>query len=216
MKKTTTLAHETIQSTPAVCSAARTAGGHGRERDTIAHIELGVDEKRYPGISGPMRYRPETAKPLNELAEVLLRSPHPSLTPGERELIAAYVSGLNECDFCCSSHSAFAAAQLDTGMTLVDQVRTDLDSAPISAKLRALLKIAGAVREDGRKVTTALVADARAQGATDLEVHDAVLIAAAFCMFNRYVDGLGTLPADSPLLYAQSARRIVEFGYRAT
>ncbi|MFC7617250.1 carboxymuconolactone decarboxylase family protein [Actinokineospora soli] len=119
----------------------------------MAHIDLGVDETRYPGINGPMRYRPETAKPLNELAEILLRAePHP-LTPGERELIAAYVSGLNECTFCCSAHSAFAAAQLTDGMPLVDQVRANLDTAPVTPKLRALLRIAGAVQDTGRKVT---------------------------------------------------------------
>ncbi len=180
----------------------------------MAHINLGLDETRFPGIRGPMRYRPETAAPLNALAEALLRGPH-SLTAGERELIAAYVSGLNECDFCCSSHSAIAAAQLDEGMTLVDQVRANLDAAPISAKLRALLRIAAAVREDGRKVTTALVEAARAEGATDLEIHDTVLIAAAFCMFNRYVDGLGTLAPDDQEAYAESARRIIASGYRA-
>ncbi|GAA3079858.1 carboxymuconolactone decarboxylase family protein [Streptosporangium carneum] len=178
----------------------------------MAHIDLGVDEQENPGITGPMRFRPETAKPLNELAEVLLRGPHP-LTPGERELIAAYVSGLNECAFCCASHSAFAAAQLDTGMTLVDQVRADLDSAPVSPKLRALLRIAGAVQETGRKVTSELVAAAREEGATDLEIHDTVLIAAAFCMYNRYVDGLGTLAPKGREGYEASARRIVEFGY---
>ena len=178
----------------------------------MAHIDLGVDETRFPGITGPMRYRPETAKPLNELAEVLLRAPH-SISAGERELIAAYVSGLNECNFCCGSHSAFAAAQLDAGMTLVDQVRANVETAPISAKLRALLHIAAAVREDGRKVTTDLVEAARAEGATDLEIHDTVLIAAAFCMYNRYVDGLGTFAPQGPDAYAESARRIVEFGY---
>lgn len=181
----------------------------------MAHIDLGLDEKQFPGITGPMRYRPETAKPLNELAEVLLRAPH-SLPAGERELIAAYVSGRNDCDFCCGSHSAFAAAQLDEGMTLVDQVRADLDTAPISAKLRALLRIAGAVQISGREVTTELVADARAEGATDLEIHDTVLIAAAFCMFNRYVDGLGTFAPVGPDAYAETARRVVEFGYGAT
>jgi len=180
----------------------------------MAHIDLGVDEALFPGITGPMRFRPETAKPLNELAEVLLRGPHP-LTPGERELIAAYVSGLNECMFCCASHSAFAAAQLSTGMTLVDQVRTDVDSAPVSAKLRALLHIAGAVRDDGRKVTVELIEAARAAGASDLEIHDAVLIAAAFCMYNRYVDGLATLAPDEPQRYAESAQRIVSRGYLA-
>ncbi|MEV7013621.1 carboxymuconolactone decarboxylase family protein [Streptosporangium sp. NPDC051022] len=171
-----------------------------------------MDENEYPGITGPMRFRPETAKPLNELAEVLLRGPH-SLSPGERELIAAYVSGLNECSFCCSSHSAFAAAQLDAGMELVERVRADLDSAPVSAKLRALLRIAGTVRDDGRKVTAELVAAAREEGATDLEIHDTVLIAAAFCMYNRYVDGLGTLAPEGSEPYAKSARRIVDFGY---
>jgi uncharacterized peroxidase-related enzyme len=178
----------------------------------MAHIDLGIDEKQFPGISGAMMYRPETAKPLNELAEVLLRGPN-SLPPGERELIAAYVSGLNECRFCCASHSAFAAAQLPTGMTLVDQVRADPDSAPISAKLRALLRIAAAVRDGGRTVTTEMVEAARAQDATDVEIHDTVLIAAAFCMFNRYVDGLGTFAPLDADAYAHSAHRIVSVGY---
>ncbi|MEV0157195.1 peroxidase-related enzyme [Micromonospora sp. NPDC050686] len=162
-----------------------------------------------------MRFRPETARPLNDLAEVLLRAPHPTLTAGERELIAAYVSGLNECTFCCSSHSAFAAAQLPAGMSLVEQVRRDVDTAPVSAKLRALLRIAAAVRRDGREVTTELVEAARGAGATDLEIHDVVLIAAAFCMFNRYVDGLGTWAPRDPAAYAQAADRIVTHGYRA-
>ncbi|WP_435205760.1 carboxymuconolactone decarboxylase family protein [Micromonospora sp. bgisy143] len=178
----------------------------------MAYIDLGVDEKQFPGVTGPMRYRPETAKPLNELAEVLLRAPH-SLPAGERELIAAYVSGRNDCTFCCASHSAFAAAQLDEGMSLVDRVRADLDTAPISAKLRALLRIAGAVQVSGRSVTPELIADARAEGATDLEIHDTVLIAAAFCMFNRYVDGLGTFAPEGQEVYAAMAHRIVEVGY---
>ncbi|OLF06422.1 carboxymuconolactone decarboxylase family protein [Actinophytocola xanthii] len=178
----------------------------------MAHIDLGVDEELVPGINGPMAFRPETAKPLNELAEVLLRGPHP-LTPGERELIAAYVSGLNECQFCHNSHAAFAAAQLDGGMAVVDQVRADLDSAPVSAKLRALLRIAAAVRDGGRSVTAEMVAAARDEGATDLEIHDTVLIAAAFCMYNRYVDGLATFAPADPGRYAEAARRIVERGY---
>jgi uncharacterized peroxidase-related enzyme len=178
----------------------------------MAHIDLGVDEHQFPGITGPMHYRPETAKPLNELAEVLLRGPH-TLSRGERELIAAYVSGLNECVFCCSSHSAFAAAQLPEGMALVDEVRADPETAAVSDKLRALLRIATAVRDDGRKVSDDLVAGARAEGATDLEIHDTVLIAAAFCMFNRYVDGLGTLAPTEPERYAGMAQRIVNEGY---
>ncbi|MFC4034337.1 carboxymuconolactone decarboxylase family protein [Streptomyces polygonati] len=180
----------------------------------MAHIDLGVDERKLPGINGLMTFRPETAKPLNMLAEQLLRGEH-SLTAGERELIAAYVSGLNECQFCCSSHSAFAAAQLEGGMHLVDQVRADVVQAPVTAKMRALLQIAGTVRDDGRKVTTELVDAARAEGATDVEIHDTVLIAAAFCMFNRYVDGLGTLAPTDPEVYANAAQRIISVGYGA-
>jgi uncharacterized peroxidase-related enzyme len=179
----------------------------------MAHIDLGVDETLFPGINGPLRYRPETAEPLLELAEVLLRGPHP-LSEGDRELLAAYVSGLNECDFCCGSHSAFAAAQLDEGMALVDQVRADLDTAPVSEKLRALLRIAGAVARGGRAVGAELVAAARAAGAVDLEIHDTVLIAAAFCMYNRYVDGLATFTPTDPLAYANAAERIVQKGYQ--
>ncbi|MBU8860742.1 MULTISPECIES: carboxymuconolactone decarboxylase family protein [unclassified Micromonospora] len=181
----------------------------------MAHIDLGLDEKAHPGIQGPLRFRPETAKPLGELTEVLLRAPHPTLTPGERELIAAYVSGLNDCDFCCSSHAAFAAAQLPAGMPLVDQVRADVGTAPVGARLRALLKIAAAVRRSGREVTTGLVEAARTAGATDLEIHDTVLIAAAFCMFNRYVDGLGTWTPRDPEAYARAAGHLVANGYRA-
>ncbi|GIJ76585.1 uncharacterized peroxidase-related enzyme [Micromonospora phaseoli] len=165
-----------------------------------------------PGIIGLMRYRPETAKPLNELAEVLLRGPN-SLSRGERELIAAYVSGRNECEFCCTSHSLFAAAQLDEGLPLVRQVRADPDAASISAKLKALLRIAAAVQQSGRDVRAELVTSAREQGATDVEIHDTVLIAAAFCMFNRYVDGLGTVAPEGPDGYGESVRRVVEQGY---
>jgi len=179
----------------------------------MAHIDLGVDETQFPGISGPVRYRPETGQPLMELADVLLRGPS-TLSRGERELIAAYVSGRNECRFCAGSHSAFAAAQLDEGMALVEQVRADLDSASVSPKLRALLRIAGAVQVSGRDVTPELIGAARDAGATDLELHDTVLIAAAFCMYNRYVDGLGTLAPADPAMYALAAERIVRSGYR--
>lgn len=182
----------------------------------MAHIELGLDETNFPGISGLMRFRPETAGPLNALAEALLHAPHPTLGAGERELIAAYVSGLNECNFCCSSHSAFAAAQLDGGMSLVQQVRADVETADVSPKLRALLRIAAKVQQDGRKVTADLVEQARAEGATEVDIHDAVLIAAAFCMFNRYVDGLGTVLPLDPSAYEQTAERIKANGYVAS
>ncbi len=143
----------------------------------MPHITLNSDD---PGIRGLLRYRPETALPMSGLAEVLLRGPS-TLTRGERELIAAHVSALNECRYCTASHSATAAAQLPGGMALVEQARADPGHAPVSAKLKALLAIAAAVQRSGRDVTTELVAEARAAGATDLELHDTVLIAAAFC-----------------------------------
>ena len=177
----------------------------------MPHISLGNDA---PGILSLFEYRPQTAAPLTALAEVLLRGPS-SLTRGERELIAAYVSTLNDCSFCTDSHAAFAAAQLPEGMTLVDQVRADPADAPVSAKLRALLRIAAAVQRSGKDVSTADVAAAREAGATDLEIHDTVLIAAAFCLFNRYVDGLATTLPDDPAGYAAMAELIVSNGYGA-
>ena len=179
----------------------------------MPHIDL---PEELPGIIGPMAFRPETAKPLNDLAEVLLREEHPDnhLTRGERELIAAHVSKLNDCHFCHSSHATFAALQLDEGWDTVDAVIMDLDGAPISDKLRFLLRIAGKVQEGGLNVTPELVAAAREEGATDVEIHDTVLIAAAFCMYNRYVDGLGTWAPPNREDYAETGQMIVDNGYR--
>nr|WP_239062676.1 peroxidase-related enzyme [Streptomyces sp. SID13031] len=175
---------------------------------------MGIDETRLPGITGLLAFRPETAGPLNDLANALLFEPN-SLSRGDRELIAAYVSGLNQCTFCRGSHSAFAAAQLPGGSDLVAQVLRDPESAPISEQLKALLRIAAAVQQDGRRVTEALVNQAKEAGATDVEIHDTVLIAAAFCMFNRYVDGLGTLAGRDSSQYAAVAQMVVAAGYGA-
>lgn len=175
----------------------------------MAHIELPTES---PGIRGLFEFRPETARPLGELTEVLLRGDN-SLSRGERELIAAYVSSLNDCDFCASSHSAFAALQLPDGWTVVDGVLHDPASAPINDKLKSLLELAREVQRGGRAVTPDTVAAARDAGASDVEIHDAVLIAAAFCMFNRYVDGLGTASPHDRADYLPMAERIVASGY---
>ena len=175
----------------------------------MPHIQL-IDG--VPGILGPMMFRPETAKPLNDLAEVLLRGDN-TLTRGERELIAAHVSRLNDCHFCHTSHATFAALQLDGGWEVIDAVVADPATAPVSDKLKALLHIAGKVQSSGQDVTGADVAAARSEGATDLELHDTVLIAAAFCMFNRYVDGLATWAPPDREDYEESGRMIVEHGY---
>ena len=165
-----------------------------------------------PGIRALMAFRPETAGPLSELAEVLLRGDS-TLSRGERELIAAYVSSLNDCAFCAGSHSAFASLQLDDGTAVVDQVLRDPSTANIGPKMTALLAVAAAVQKGGRRVTDSMVADARSQGATDVEIHDTVLIAAAFCMFNRYVDGLAAPTPTNADAYLEMGRAIVEHGY---
>nr|WSW68619.1 peroxidase-related enzyme [Streptomyces sp. NBC_00995] len=178
----------------------------------MTHIELGND---LPGISGLFAARPDTADPMGRLADALLRAPS-SLSPGERELIAAYVSRRNATEFCATSHGGFAAAQLDGGRDLVDAVLADPATAPVSDKLRALLRIAAEVQNAARPVSDEAIAAARAQGADDTDLHDTVLIAAAFSMYNRYVSCLDTpLPAD-PGYYADSVRRIVGRGYRST
>ena len=165
-----------------------------------------------PGIMGPLLFRPQTGKPLFELAEVLLRG-ESTLSRGDREVIAAYVSTLNQCQFCAKSHATFAALQLEGGFDVVDAVIADPDTAPVSAKLRALLNLAGLVAKSGLAVTQESIDAAKSEGATDVEIHDTVLIAAAFCMYNRYVDGLGALSPPDRADYADMGRLIVDVGY---
>jgi len=159
-----------------------------------------------------MAFRPETAEPLNQLAEVLLRGKS-TLSRGERELIATYVSQGNECSFCTNAHATFAKLQLEDGQAVVDAVRDGVGTAPISPKLKALLAIADRVRVSGKSVTEGDVEAARREGATDIEIHDTVLIAAAFCMFNRYVDGLATWAPTDQAAYEANGERIVANGY---
>lgn len=175
----------------------------------MPHIALPLE---LPGITSAFAFRPETARPLRELAEVLLRGPN-TLTSGEREMIAAYVSARNDCQFCHASHRAAAAHHLEEDYELVDAVSADPLEAPVSPKLKALLDIAASVVEGGKRVTSADVARAREEGATDTEIHDTVLIAAAFCMFNRYVDGLATWTPTDEALYDEMGRRMADQGY---
>jgi uncharacterized peroxidase-related enzyme len=175
----------------------------------MPHISL---PEGLPGITSGFAFRPETAKPMRELAHVLLHGPN-TLSPGERELIATYVSSRNDCYFCQTSHGAAAAAHLDKDWGLVDQVRRDYAQAEISEKLKALLRIAGKVQLGGKQVTAEDVAAAREQGASDQEIHDTVLIAAAFCMYNRYVDGLGTWQPENHEMYASMGEHLASHGY---
>jgi uncharacterized peroxidase-related enzyme len=165
-----------------------------------------------PGIRGPMAFRPETSKPLNMLAEVLLRSEN-SLTRGERELIATYVSYLNDCFYCQNSHGGLAQHYLQCDMSFIDHVKTNFETADIPVKIKALLNIAGCVQKGGKQVTPEQIDKAKSVGATDVEIHDTVLIAAAFCMFNRYVDGLGTSAPEDRMFYVNRGKMRAEEGY---
>ena len=176
----------------------------------MAHIDLGND---LPGIRGPMAYRPETARPLNELAEALLRDDDNTLSRGERELIGTYVSSLNDCFFCQNVHGSLAQHYLECDMPFIDAVKRDPLSTPISDKMKALLAIAALVQKSGKAVSFEAVAAARALGATDCEIHDTVLIAAAFCMYNRYVDGLATWAPQDRQFYVDRAPRRAAEGY---
>lgn len=178
----------------------------------MPHIEITND---LPGISGLFAQRPETAGALSQLAETLLRSGPSPLGRGERELIAAYVSHLNRTAFCAGSHSAFAAAQLEGGAELVASVLADVDAAPVTPLIRALLKVAAEVQAKAAPVSDEAIAAARAEGATDTHIHDTVLIAAAFAMFNRYVNGLATDVPSDPSFYDVAAEIIVNHGYGA-
>jgi AhpD family alkylhydroperoxidase len=249
-----------------------------------------------PGIVGLLVQYPQTGGPLNGLADALLRGPS-SLSPADRETIAAFVSARNECTFCAETHGAVArhlhaahehtsetwtgghetgrheagaqhadgheadaqhadghdadaqhadgheadaqhadghetdaqhadrhetdaqhadrhdAGGRTSGLGQVDDVIKNGERADVGPKLQALLAIAEKVRLDGRSVSAADVQRAREAGADDKAIHDTVLIAAAFCMFNRYVDGLATVSLDRPEDYAEHAKPLAEGGY---
>jgi uncharacterized peroxidase-related enzyme len=166
-----------------------------------------------PGIVELLFYKGPTGKALSKLAHTLLHGPS-TLTPGERELIASHVSALNNCEFCCDSHSASANAHFnDQGIT-VKSLKTGIEQAEVSDKMKTLLNIAGKVQKSGKEVTPDLIEKAKNAGASDEEIHDTVLIAAAFCMYNRYVDGLNTSPPENKEDYVEMGRRMAKVGYK--
>jgi uncharacterized peroxidase-related enzyme len=177
----------------------------------MPHIPIPED---LPGIRGLFAFRPETAKPLSELAEVLLHE-RGTLTPAERELIATYVSSRNDCYYCQTAHGAIAAHHLGGNEETVNEVKRDFENAAISDKLKALLAIAGKVQHSGKDVQPDDIGRARREGATDREIHDTVLIAAAFCMYNRYVDGLATWAPTDLGGYRERAAKVARDGYLA-
>ncbi|MCM4165393.1 MULTISPECIES: carboxymuconolactone decarboxylase family protein [unclassified Arenibacter] len=178
----------------------------------MAHIKV---PEGVPGIRSLVAFRPETGKPLYELAEVLLRNESP-LSPAERELIAAYVSSLNQCQFCTLSHAAAARELYESDGKIVDVTLKNINNASIGPKLNSLLQIAGKVQQNGKEVTKQDVEEARKHGACDRDIHDTVLIAATFCMFNRYVDGLSSWAPTDLQVYREMGKRMAKHGYQFT
>jgi uncharacterized peroxidase-related enzyme len=175
----------------------------------MPHIKF---QENLSGIRGPMAFRTETARPLNLLVDALLGSTE-GITPGERELIATFVSSLNDCYYCQTTHGSVAAAHLDGNEDLIVQVKRDYKNASISEKMKALLHIAELVQKGGKNVSKEAIAKARDEGASDIEIHDTVLIAAAFCMFNRYVDGLDTWAHTDLEMYRTRGSQVAKMGY---
>ena len=168
-------------------------------------------EKHLPGITGLLEYRQDTGAPIRELTQILLRG-ESSLTEGERELIATVVSSRNECRFCTAAHTAAAEVLLGESTT-AEKVKQDIDAAPVSEKLKTLLHIAALVQTSGKAVTPAAIDKAGRAGASDREIHDTVLIAALFCLYNRYVDGLATMTPTDPAFYRGLGERLRQHGY---
>lgn len=176
----------------------------------MAHITL---PQNLPGIIGPMTAYKETAKPLNALAELLLSKETPNFSKAERETVASYVSFLNECIFCSESHGAVADYHWKKPGT-AKNVWENLNTAPISDRLRALLHIAQKVQKSARSVNSDDIAAATKLGASEQDIHDTVLIAAAFCMYNRYVDGLNTFaPPRGDKSYQGMGEMLATKGY---
>lgn len=165
-----------------------------------------------PGIRQLFAFRPETCQPLREIAQILLVNDS-DLTRAEREIIAAYVSYLNQCSFCCSCHTAIAVELLDGRDDILQAVKQDFTKAQISDKLKALLIIAAKVQKDARTVSEQDIIEAHKHGATDLEIHDTVLISALFCLYNKYVDGLGAWTPEDQAIYDKIGVQVATAGY---
>lgn len=166
-----------------------------------------------PGIVELLFYKGSTGKALSKLAHTLLHGPS-QLSPGERELIASYVSGLNQCEFCHESHGASASVHLNDHGATVSAVKLQVADAPVSEKMKSLLHIAAKVQAGGKEVKPEHIEAARKAGASDEDIHDTVLVAAAFCMYNRYVDGLGTNLPQNRDAYADMGKSMARKGYK--
>ena len=175
----------------------------------MPHINV---DPNLPGIRSLMAFSPETATPMGKLANLMLHT-NEGLRMAEREMIATYVSYLNDCFYCEQSHGAIVTCYLNDDNNLIEQVKKDYQHAEISDKMKTLLSIAGSVQKGGKHVTQQQIDDAKNAGATDRDIHDSVLITAMFCMFNRYVDGLASNTPTDLSSYPLRAKQVAEHGY---
>lgn len=155
------------------------------------------------------RAYPEASRPLLEYHQVLLRGPSP-LSVAERELIAAYVSGLNACGYCHGVHTATAQAfgiPEGTLAALID----DVDTAPVAEPMKPLLRYAGKLTLTPSKITPGDAEAVLAAGWPEQAMHDAVAVCGLFNLMNRLVEGLGITAGQD--YFQASARRLAEVGY---
>jgi len=171
---------------------------------------IALPESGPPGMAGLLASRPAAGAAVSEFMQHLLRGPGP-IPPAWREAIGAHVSRRNDCEYCSRTHAAAACAM--GGEELRAAVTEGPDAPGVDPRLAALLALAGAVADGGHAVTDELVAAARAAGWDDDAIHDAVLVASAFCMINRYVDGLGARTPTDPEPYRRTGARLAERGY---
>ena len=177
----------------------------------MAYVEL--KNNNLPGIVGLLDTFNDTAKPLSELAHILLSKESSTFSKAERETLAAYVSYLNNCIFCSESHAAIADKHWGIDGES-KKIWNEKMNSEFSERFLQLLKIAKNVQTSGREVLKEDIEKALMLGASEKDIHDAILIAAAFCMYNRYVDGLGTLaPTRNDKSYLDSAKAIATNGY---
>lgn len=174
-----------------------------------------------PGIGTAIRLTPGLGVHLRGLADELLVHDYPGATLSrvEREMLATVVSAGNDCFFCMDSHAAHAAALIDRDgaselLPFLDELKQGSVEG-LDEKMRALVRIASTVRGEPRELSAADVAAARAAGATDADVQLAVLIAAAFSMYNRMVDGFRAQTPPTAEAYRARASEIADFGYSA-
>ncbi|MFI8434712.1 carboxymuconolactone decarboxylase family protein [Streptomyces sp. NPDC079020] len=157
------------------------------------------------------RAYPHTARPLLDLHEQILREPSP-FTIAERELMAAYVSGLNDCAYCHGIHTATAEA-FGVPAGLLTAALTDLDTAPVDGRLRPVLRYLETLTREPSRLTQQHAEAVYAAGWDERALHDAVMVGALFNFMNRMVEGLGI--SAGPGYVPTSAARLHQHGYAA-